>query len=193
VLELQRARLQGQAQARLLAGPALAASMPDEARPAAATGPAAGTEPAVAVELQPLLEQAQQRRKPLAVAALEVENASALAARFGAAVVDAVFRDIAQRVRMRLRPRDLSLRLNHHSWLVVLTDTPPAAAAAICERLRSAVEQEEWRAIADGLRLNLCLGLVTGVTDTDVGLVLQRAETALRRARQGGSRRTVGA
>lgn len=150
----------------------------DEA-PAAATEVAVPVPPAV-VEL---LTQARQRRKPLALAAFEIIGADALRARHGSGVADAVEREVAQLLRLRLRSRDLALPWTQRRWLVALTDTPPAAAAAICDRLRVAVQHHDWDFVAPGLQVTVALGLVTDAADAEPATALQRAEVALRRAR----------
>jgi GGDEF domain-containing protein len=159
----------------------------------ALAGPATGSDDAapeaqavaaVPPALVTLLTQARQRRKPLALAALEFSDAAALRERHGAGVANTIEREIAQLLRLRLRSRDLALPWTEARWLVALTDTPPAAAAAICERLRAAVQHHDWDFVAPGLRVSIALGLVTDVADTSPESALQRADAALRRATQ---------
>jgi GGDEF domain-containing protein len=159
----------------------------------ALAGPAAGSDDAapeaqavaaVPPALVTLLTQARQRRKPLALAALEISDAAALRERHGAGVANTIEREIAQLLRLRLRSRDLALPWTEARWLVALTDTPPAAAAAICERLRAAVQHHDWAFVAPGLRVTIALGLVTDVADASPEGALQRADAALRRATQ---------
>lgn len=138
---------------------------------------------AVPPALVTLLAQARQRRKPLALAALEINDAAALHDRHGAGVANTIEREVAQLLRLRLRSRDLALPWTQSRWLVALTDTPPAAAAAICERLRTAVQHHDWAFVAPGLQVTLALGLVTDVADAAPEIALQRADAALKRAR----------
>lgn len=145
--------------------------------------PAADAISAVPPALVTLLAQARQRRKPLALAALEINDAAALRERHGAGVANTIEREIAQLLRLRLRSRDLALPWTQSRWLVALTDTPPAAAAAICERLRAAVQHHDWAFVAPGLQVTLALGLVTDVADVAPDSALQRADAALKRAR----------
>lgn len=158
-----------------LAGPAVTTS--DDAAPAAQA--IAAVPPA----LVSLLTQARQRRKPLALAALEISDAAALRTRHGAGVANTIEREIAQLLRLRLRSRDLALPWTEARWLIALTDTPPAAAAAICERLRAAVQHHDWAFVASGLQVTIALGLVTDVADASPDSALQRAAAALKRAR----------
>jgi GGDEF domain-containing protein len=158
-----------------LAGPALGS---DD------TPPAAEAIAAVPPALVSLLAQAQQRRKPLALAALEIDDAAALRERHGAGVANTIEREVAQLLRLRLRSRDLALPWTEARWLVALTDTPTAAAAANCERLRAAVQHHDWDFVAPGLQVTLALGLVTDVADASPDSALQRAAAALKRAAQ---------
>jgi GGDEF domain-containing protein len=148
------------------------------------TPPAAETIAAVPPALVTLLAQARQRRKPLALAALEISDAAALRTRHGAGVANTIEREIAQLLRLRLRSRDLALPWTEARWLVALTDTPPAAAAAICDRLRAAVQHHDWAFVAPGLQVTIALGLATDVADASPDNALQRAAAALKRAAQ---------
>jgi GGDEF domain-containing protein len=158
-----------------LAGPAVGSDV---------APPAADAIAAVPPALVSLLTQARQRRKPLALAALEINDAAALRERHGAGVANTIEREVAQLLRLRLRSRDLALPWTEGRWLVALTDTPPAAAAAICERLRTAVQHHDWDFVAPGLQVTLALGLVTDVADVSPDSALQRAGAALRREAQ---------
>jgi GGDEF domain-containing protein len=151
---------------------------PPDAEVDATAGEASGIPPA----LTELHAQSRQRRKPLALAALEVIDAAALRARHGAGVADAVEREVAQLLRLRLRSRDLALPWTQRRWLVALADTPPAAAAAICERLRVAVQQHDWAFVAPGLQVAIALGLVTDAADLEPHAALLRVDAALRGA-----------
>jgi GGDEF domain-containing protein len=156
----------------------------DAAAPHAAPVAAPGTPPVAALPpaLIALHTQSRQRRKPLALAALEVIDAAALRTRHGHGIADAVEREVAQLLRLRLRSRDLALPWTQRRWLVALADTPPAAAAAICERLRAAVQQHDWAFVAPGLQVAIALGLVTDAADSEPATALQRVDAALRRA-----------
>lgn len=158
---------------------ALAGPAPGEDLPAADDAAAVAVPPALVT----LLEQARQRRKPMALAALAVADAAALRKQHGNGVADTVEREVAQLLRLRLRARDLALPWTEARWLVALVDTPPAAAAAICDRLRAAVQHHDWDFVAAGLQVTVALGLVTDVADASPASALQRADAALKRAR----------
>lgn len=143
----------------------------------------------IAREIAPLVDQVRLRRKPLALAALEVDQLGALSVRAGQAAVDAALRQLGDLMRQRLRARDLPLRRGSTAFVLALSDTPPAAASAICERLRAAVEQHDWSRLAPGAHLTLSIGLVASVNGSDAAAELRRADEALRAARGAGGNR----
>ncbi|MFZ5542895.1 MAG: diguanylate cyclase [Pseudomonadota bacterium] len=140
-------------------------------------------------DLPALLQQAHAEGHPLHVAVIDVDRFKQVNDQFGHAVGDAVLREVAQILRHRLRTRDLAARVGGEEFLVVLVDSPPAAALDICERLRAAVEQHDWSPLATGLAVSISIGIADGGLSGDPAGVLQRADAALYRAKHEGRNR----
>ena len=66
---------------------------------------------------------------------------------------------------------------------------PPPQAAEICERLRLAVAEHDWAAIAPGLVVRISVGIAGGTPPLQADALLDRADHALYAAKRGGRNR----
>jgi diguanylate cyclase (GGDEF)-like protein len=135
-------------------------------------------------DLPKLVQQARAEGRPLQVAVLDVDHFKQVNDRFGHAVGDAVLRAVADILQERLRARDLAARLGGEEFLVVLVDSSAATSLEVCERLRAAVEQHDWAALAKGLRVTVSIGIADAGPDPEQAL--RRADEALYRAKHQG-------
>ncbi len=143
----------------------------------------------VDLALPALIEQARGQGRTLHLAVLDVDWFKQVNDQFGHAVGDAVLREVGQILQDRLRARDLAARLGGEEFVVVLADSAPACALEVCERLRSAVQQHDWSALAEGLQVTLSVGLACAGERDDAASLLQRADEALYRAKHEGRNR----
>jgi diguanylate cyclase (GGDEF)-like protein len=140
-------------------------------------------------DLPRLLEEARAQGHPLQLAVLDIDWFKQVNDQHGHAVGDAVLREVAQILQDRLRARDLAARLGGEEFVVVLVDATPATARDICERLRAAVQEQDWAALAPGLQVTLSIGIADAGEQVDAQQVLQRADEALYRAKHEGRNR----
>jgi diguanylate cyclase (GGDEF)-like protein len=145
-------------------------------------------------DLPQLIAQARERGQPLQVAVMDVDWFKLVNDQHGHAVGDEVLRQVAAILRDRLRARDLAARLGGEEFLIVLVDALPQTAREICERLRAAVQANDWNALAPGLLVTVSIGLAElRPEDADAGTALQRADEALYRAKNEGRNRVCAA
>jgi diguanylate cyclase (GGDEF)-like protein len=145
-------------------------------------------------DLPRLLAHAREQQQPLQLAVLDVDGFKRVNDQHGHAVGDEVLRQVAAILRERLRARDLAARLGGEEFLIVLVDALPATAREICERLRAAVQQHDWRPLAAQLEITVSVGLAEArAADSDAGTLLQRADAALQRAKNEGRNRVCAA
>ncbi|MFP5506617.1 MAG: diguanylate cyclase, partial [Gammaproteobacteria bacterium] len=110
----------------------------------------------------------------------------------GHLVGDEVLKQLARIIGANVRCTDFVARYGGEEFVVLLPDTPDAAAArTVAEKIRLAVETA---AFADVGRMTISLGLSVAVpTDAAPEATLQRADAALYEAKQAGRNRVASA
>jgi diguanylate cyclase len=93
-------------------------------------------------------------------------------------VGDQVLQRLAALLRGQVRGADLVARLGGDEF-VVLLQTDEAAAAGVCERVRLAVLQFDWTALAPGLAIRVSIGLAQAHPGDDVESLLHRSDLAM--------------
>ncbi|MFG6468825.1 sensor domain-containing diguanylate cyclase [Roseateles sp. BYS87W] len=138
-----------------------------------------------------LVEGARVSGQVLSVAALDVDHFKQINDTYGHGVGDVVLQHLAQLLRHRLRSADLLARIGGEEFVAVLVNCTPTKAAEICERLRLAVAEHDWAAIAPGLSVRISIGIAGGAPQVLARSddLLQRADRALYAAKHGGRNR----
>jgi diguanylate cyclase (GGDEF)-like protein len=162
---------------------------------AATLDPLTGVASRTAILARLDLEVAEARRyhHPAAVVLLDVDGLGALNAEHGIAVGDAVLREVALRVRLRIRAADSLGRSGSDGFLAVLPHTDEGGAVAFADALRRRVAQRPIR-LGDAeavVTLSAGVAVIQQSEDMDRDGLLARAEEALAGARQAGGARTA--
>ena len=93
-------------------------------------------------------------------------------------VGDQVLQRLAALLRAQVRGADLVARLGGDEFVMLLL-TDEAAAAGVCERVRLAVLQFDWTALAPGLAVRVSIGLAQAHPGDDVEALLHRSDLAM--------------
>ena len=96
---------------------------------------------ATTTEAARLFDRMQRERQALAVLMIDVDHFKRVNDTFGHAAGDAVLIEVATRLRCTLRTHDIIGRWGGEEFVVLLPNTDHTAAAAIANRLRSAVAE----------------------------------------------------
>jgi diguanylate cyclase (GGDEF)-like protein len=133
-----------------------------------------------------LAQQSEVSKEPVALIVGDLDRFKLINDGHGHAAGDAVLKDVAYRIRKRLRAYDLAYRLGGEEFLVVLPGADPDHASEVAEDLRAAIESLP---IA-GLHVTMSFG-VAGSTpgDFDYESVFVEADHALYEAKHGGRNR----
>jgi diguanylate cyclase (GGDEF)-like protein len=109
--------------------------------------------------------------------------------RYSHAVGDEVLRRIADILRAQCRTHDVVVRFGGDEFVVLLPATSSQEAAAVGERVRSAVSREPW----DDLQQGLCVSVSVGVAASDASAdkVVKDADAALSEAKVSGRNRVT--
>ncbi len=125
------------------------------------------------------------------VVMLDVDFFKSVNDRFGHPAGDEVLRQVAQKLRQGLREHDILARYGGEEFVILLTETSPADASHIAERLRRRAVVELHAAPAD-CRITSSAGLASRrPSDTELADIIARADAALFRAKAEGRDRVV--
>ena len=138
-------------------------------------------------------ETAQARRynHPVAVVVIDVDAFGALNREHGLSVGDAVLRELALRLRLRIREADALGRLGSDCFAAILPHTDVRGAAIFADAVlrRMVTRPVETAAGALTVAISVGVALMRPGTDLDDERLLAAADEALASARRGGGNR----
>jgi len=123
--------------------------------------------------------------RPWTFVLCDVDHFKSLNDRHGHLFGDEVLRDVAATLRDGLRDTDAAYRYGGEEFALLLRETDVAAATAVVERLRSAIEQRFARRIPEGVTVSFGLA-ATGPQGQSPSELLAAADAALYRAKGAG-------
>ena len=140
-----------------------------------------------------VIEQGRSQRsgQPLSVVLVDLDHFKAINDRHGHAVGDAVLREFAGALRTGLRESDAAGRWGGEEFLLLLPQTPAAAAAVLVDRLRDAVEGMSFEHVLPGLRITFSAGVTECVALEATHVAIERADQAMYLAKAAGRGRTM--
>jgi diguanylate cyclase (GGDEF)-like protein len=149
------------------------------------------------MRLEEEVERAERYGRPLSLVLVDVDDLRALNDRHGRAVGDRALREVAHALQGGLRAADRVGRWAGGGFAVILPETVAGAALGAADRLRADIAVRRWPLHqSDGGRSRLRLTVSCGVAATPregatVAGLVERADRALLRAKQGGRNRSV--
>ncbi|MGE5468030.1 MAG: diguanylate cyclase [Ignavibacteria bacterium] len=128
---------------------------------------------------------------PLCLVMADIDDFKSLNDQVGHLTGDAVLRAVARRMAESLRAPDLIARYGGEAFAILLPNTPTDEGLRIAERLRLSVELMSLAKVAEGAagKLTISCGVAPLGLDTELDTIVAAAETALRRAKDGGRNR----
>lgn len=109
--------------------------------------------------------------------------------KYGHQAGDDVLRGFSRSAVQRLRASDFFGRYGGEEFLLILTDTTLEGARIEADRLRRETEQLSFTNINPDLRLSVSIGLAQHQAEEEIEQTLQRADSALYRAKGAGRNR----
>jgi two-component system, cell cycle response regulator len=136
----------------------------------------------------PLLERLASEERALSLVFCDVDSFKGVNDAHGHAMGDIALREIAERLRARLRPGDTVCRYGGEDFLLVLPDCEPLAAAVVAERLRSDICGSPVYTPRGALSISCSFGVAgrEGGNEATAAFLLAMADRALCRAKRGG-------
>lgn len=136
-------------------------------------------------------ERARRKGTALGLLMMDVDHFKAVNDKYGHPAGDEVLRSIAQTLASMLREYDVGGRYGGEEFAVVLAETTPADMVKLAERIREAIEQLDAHGNATGIHVTISIGVAVLRDDDSTETLLQRADTALYKAKKAGRNRTV--
>lgn len=136
--------------------------------------------------------RAKSTQPVMAAVMIDLDHFKAINDRHGHAGGDAALRASAGALRSQLRADALLARFGGEEFVVIAPVPDEAAAAALAERLRRAVESVEWQSVlGQGHRQTASLGVSAWSRGESLEAALARADAALYRAKHEGRNRVA--
>ncbi len=143
-------------------------------------------------QLEADLTERMARGEQLAFVMADVDHFKAINDSYSHPVGDAVLREIGELLHQHCRLGDLAARVGGEEFALVLSDVDGSAAAAISERVRSAIVRHDWSPLHPGLRVTMSFGLAWARSRGDSpASLIARADAALYRAKTAGRNRVL--
>ena len=131
----------------------------------------------------------QRYAAPVSLIVIDIDHFKPINDQYGHVAGDRVLQRFALTVQAGLRATDTLGRWGGEEFVVVMPETPLAAAVDTAERIRRAVEACDC---GDGLRVTACFGVAACLPGDSWERWLQRADAALYQAKAQGRNRVVG-
>jgi diguanylate cyclase (GGDEF)-like protein len=141
-------------------------------------------------QLEVLISRARRHGHQLALLLIDADLFKAVNDDHGHAAGDVVLREVAHRLRERMRREDLVGRWGGEEFVVALPETTPDAAAAVAESLRAAIAGTPIEAHGAALHVTVSIGVAAWIGE-DLEDVVDRADRALYAAKAAGRDRVV--
>ena len=136
--------------------------------------------------LEALMREARRNGAAVTVALADVDHFKGINDRFSHAVGDEVLRCVGEILRAHCRLGDLAGRYGGEEFMLVFRHLDMKAASDICERVRRAVEDWDWKSIHPQLRVTLSMGLASSASFDNPQGVLDAADHWLYEAKHHG-------
>jgi two-component system cell cycle response regulator len=139
------------------------------------------------------MRRSHRHRRPLSVVLFDVDHFKRINDDFGHLTGDAVLRELADRVRARIRSEDCFARHGGEEFAVVLAESDLASARAFAERVRERVAGTPFEADGASIRVTVSVGVATLTADLqEPERFLAAADERLHQAKAAGRDRVAG-
>jgi diguanylate cyclase (GGDEF)-like protein len=134
---------------------------------------------------------AHRYKRPLTAMMCDIDHFKKVNDRFTHAVGDDVLRLVAKILQANTRSSDIVARYGGEEFAIVFTESQPAEAVALAERIRERVESHPWRETEPDLRVTISVGLDSDTSRATVADMLAAADERLYEAKRAGRNRVV--
>lgn len=122
----------------------------------------------------------------LAVALGDIDFFKQVNDRCSHAVGDVVLRTVARLLRENCRAADVVARYGGEEFAIVFPATDAAGAATVCEKMRAAIEGQDWKLVHPHLQVTMSIGVSDDMRVPNHEKLLALADDRLYQAKYGG-------
>lgn len=141
--------------------------------------------------LEAELQRTRRYERNLSLVMFDLDEFKAINDRYGHVVGDKVLVGVAEILMRSTRTTDTVARYGGEEFILLMPETPLAAAVPIGEKLRRAIAESDWSHIAEGLSVTASVGVgVFHPTDTPQSLI-HRIDMMLYEAKGRGRNQVV--
>jgi diguanylate cyclase (GGDEF)-like protein len=127
---------------------------------------------------------------PLSVAIIDVDHFKQINDHFSHQMGDQVLKAIAGVMLKSCRSQDLVARYGGEEFVIAMPGAPASQALIICERIRRALESQDWTSFSPDLRVTISVGLTDDPKASNHEKLLDAADARLYEAKRTGRNRT---
>ena len=139
--------------------------------------------------LQREFELARRHGQPISVLMLDIDHFKQVNDNHGHCTGDKVLKIVAASIKDQLRNVDRVFRYGGEEFLILLSSTHREGAAIVGERLRHAVQAQDYSCVNPLINLTVSLGCATLLPGESTESLLRRADDALYVAKREGRNR----
>jgi diguanylate cyclase (GGDEF)-like protein len=129
--------------------------------------------------------------QPLTLAVADLDHFKVVNDRLGHAIGDQALRESAALMRRLCRETDLVCRIGGEEFAIILPAMTRDGAIEFCDRIRCAIESNEWQRVHANLAVTISIGLAQWDGTAEVPELLEAADTQLYRAKRAGRNQVV--
>jgi diguanylate cyclase (GGDEF)-like protein len=143
-------------------------------------------------QLERELARAGRNRRPLSLVLFDVDYFKRINDSHGHLTGDHVLRELAARVRRRVRKDEIFARYGGEEFAVVLPECPRETALQIAEQLRQIIERDPFEFEHERIPVTISLGVATVSEEVAPTSFLRAADEQLFKAKRGGRNQVCG-
>ncbi len=138
------------------------------------------------------LARCGRNRRPVSLVIFDIDHFKKINDTHGHLTGDHVLKELASRVRGRVRKEEIFARYGGEEFVVLLPEAENRAALEFAEQIRKLVEREAFEFEGDEIAVTISAGVSTVAEEMPVEGFIKLADENLYRAKRGGRNRVVG-
>lgn len=138
-----------------------------------------------------VLNECKRNNSQAAFILIDIDKFKSINDKYGHAVGDMAIQQVCQAATGELRDYDKCFRLGGEEFLIIVSNTSPAVAEQLSDRIRKAIEREQIVTEDGSFKVTVSIGFALSKPDVSWEMVLDNADKALYLAKNRGRNQIV--